>query len=567
MAEPHVAIADSRYLLAEVNRLKSQVQELRATNRVAQEERARTADLLASFVTCTQLDAALSTKVSLAHVNSQVDALRLEIATQLAQKVDLQSHISMQSSKLDVAAFNANTLDSRKTCMKMEQDARNLYATFVAQMENVLKTKVGVEDLIRVFSDPDGTSQEMSLEFAAFRFSNMMDQLKLLNKYVEEDRQRQLRFKELNGNMRDLKRKQTADWNAIVQLKNATQITKTQLNNLGEQTGQVAANLQTLAETRNEPQGLTQEEKNAQDARQAQLANEIEQLKIRSNDQTKKLNELEKAERLTSVLNGKLKDINHKVQKELTQANLSCDHHYQQLNEGLNKATEQLIFYKDRFVQLDACIRQLACLLKKTQGDLDTVRGPLATLATNLHEENVAIVQEIKRSQDGARNIMLDYQDLLDRGTTMQAVVPLPCRPLSTTSCSVSDTTFASRKHKQQTLLATKSDSNRPSTVKNRGQTCGAPNRASPLGVRQYPGASRTTRPPSLPWRAQTAGLISQVHSENTDLCGCRDNNDGLTKIGYHLQEVRPANSVETATCITNESKSPIRNVTSPFFV
>lgn len=60
---PPTCHIDARYLWSEVDRLKSQVAELQATERRVAEDQAHIRDYVASFVTHAQLDAALCTKV------------------------------------------------------------------------------------------------------------------------------------------------------------------------------------------------------------------------------------------------------------------------------------------------------------------------------------------------------------------------------------------------------------------------------------------------------------------------------------------------------------------------
>ncbi|KAG2825268.1 hypothetical protein PC118_g9241 [Phytophthora cactorum] len=486
MAEVHMAIADSHHLWAEVDRLKSQVHELRAISRLAQEERARTAELLASFVTRAQLDAALSTKVSLAHVDAQMDTMRSEVAAHLAQKADLASLVTLQSTKLDVSVFDANAWDLHKLRVAMEQHVRDLFATFAGQVENQVNTKLGIEDFNRVFN-PEATGQKASLETAALRISKMTDQLESLSSYMNGDRQRQRQVAELNVNMLDLARKQTAARNSIVQLESAEQATTDQLRAFDKQTTQAVAKLQSLTEALRGLQAQTQADKSVQDARQVQLAHNVKQLEAHNEYIRKTLSELEQFARagLTDAMDAKLKVSNEKLQNELSKASATSGQHYQQLNQRMNQTKDLLLYHKERLAQVDACIRKLAGLLKETQGDLNNVKGPLATLATNLHEENVSILQEIERSQNGARDIMLDYQDLLEREKSSQVFASLPSRPSSSSSTTgSSDATSASRKHKQQMSLATKA-ANRPHTSSARVHECSTLNGALPLGVRR----------------------------------------------------------------------------------
>ncbi|KAG3065125.1 hypothetical protein PC121_g11453 [Phytophthora cactorum] len=568
MAEVHMAIADSHHLWAEVDRLKSQVHELRAISRLAQEERARTAELLASFVTRAQLDAALSTKVSLAHVDAQMDTMRSEVAAHLAQKADLASLVTLQSTKLDVSVFDANAWDLHKLRVAMEQHVRDLFATFAGQVENQVNTKLGIEDFNRVFN-PEATGQKASLETAALRISKMTDQLESLSSYMNGDRQRQRQVAELNVNMLDLARKQTAARNSIVQLESAEQATTDQLRAFDKQTTQAVAKLQSLTEALRGLQAQTQADKSVQDARQVQLAHNVKQLEAHNEYIRKTLSELEQFARagLTDAMDAKLKVSNEKLQNELSKASATSGQHYQQLNQRMNQTKDLLLYHKERLAQVDACIRKLAGLVKETQGDLNNVKGPLATLATNLHEENVSILQEIERSQNGARDIMLDYQDLLEREKSSQVFASLPSRPSSSSSTTgSSDATSASRKHKQQMSLATKA-ANRPHTSSARVHECSTLNGALPLGVRRSAGTVRSTRSPSLPWRAQTAGSIPQVHANFTELPSSDDN--GSSKEEHPCgdeQEVRIATSVAVRNAGSRESKVSGESMPSSFF-
>ncbi|OWZ11533.1 hypothetical protein PHMEG_00015433 [Phytophthora megakarya] len=429
---------DNRHLWAEVDRLKTQVQELRAANRLAQEERARTSELLASVVTRAQLDAALSTKVSLALVDAQLIAVRSEMRTHLEQKADLTSLVTLQSSKLDVSVFEANAWDLNKFRTAMEQHVRDLFATFAAQVESQVSMKLGIEDFNRVFN-PEETGQKATLETAALRISKMTDQLESLSNYMSGDRQRQRQVAELNVNMLDLTRKQTATRNSIVQLESVEQVTTAQLRVLDEQTNHVIANLQSLTATLSGLQSQTQTDKHAQDARQARLLHNMKQLETRTQHLVKTLSDLNEFAHsgLVDAIDAKLKTNDEKLQKDLTKTNTTSGLHTQQLNQRMNKINDTLLQHKEHLAQLDACMRKLAGVLRETRGELNDVKGPLATLVTNLHEENVAILQEIERSQvrttttsyylsaianhrhqmendvqDGTRNIMLDYQHL-----------------------------------------------------------------------------------------------------------------------------------------------------------
>ncbi|GMF22070.1 unnamed protein product [Phytophthora lilii] len=399
MAADHMAIAGARCELC----VDDTIEATHELFRIAQEERARTAELLASFVTRAQLDAALSTKVSVAHVDAQMDAMRSEVAAHLDQKADLASLITLQSTKLDVSVFDANAWDLHKLRVAMEQHVRDLFATFAGQVELQVSSKLGIEDFNRVFN-PEATGQKASLETAALRISKMTDQLDSLSNYMSGDRQRQRQVAELNVNMLDLTRKQAAARNSIVQLESAEEATTAQLRALDEQTSQAVANLQSLTETLSGLQAQTQADKSAQDARQARLVQNVKQLEAHSQHLSKTLSELERFAHsgLVDSIDTKLKTNNDKLRNELNEATTVHRQHAQQLNQRMNKANDLLLHHKERLAQLDACLRKLAGLLKETQGDLNNVKGPLATLATNLHEENVAILQEIERSQRSA---------------------------------------------------------------------------------------------------------------------------------------------------------------------
>ncbi|KAL3656577.1 hypothetical protein V7S43_018576 [Phytophthora oleae] len=558
MAEAHMAIADSRYLWAEVDRLKSQVQELRAASRLSQEERARTSELLASSVTRAQLDAALSTKVSLAHVDAQMDTIRSELAGQLDRKADLSSLVTLQATKLDVSVFDANAWDLQKLRVAMEQHVRDLFATFAGQLESQMSTKLAIEDFNRVFN-PEATGQKASLESAALHISKMTEQLESLSSYVNGDRQRQRQVAELNVNMLDLSRKQTAARNSIVQLESVEQATTAKLRALDEQTTLAMANLQSLSETLCGLQEQTQADKSAVDVRQGRIVHNVKQLEEQSQRLAKTLTELEKFAHsgLVDAVDVKLKTNNEQLQGELSTAGATFGQHTTQLSQRVSKANELLLHHAERLAHLDACIRKLAGLLKETQGDLNHVKGPLATLANNLHEENIAILQEIERSQNGTRDIMLDYQDLLEREKNSQVFAPLPSRPSSSPSCS-SDSTPASRKHKQQMLLVTKV-ANRPHTSSARIRVSSTANDTLPLNVRRSAGAVRS-RSPSIPWRAQTAGAVPQVVANFTDTCSNANLKDKIPSDEEQEVSVRKTGSQQPKVRHESVSKSFFRS-------
>jgi len=329
-----------------------------------------------------------------------MDSLRSEVDHHLDQKADVAAVLTLQSSKLDVSVFDATAWDLHKLRNAMEQHVRDLFATFAGQVEHQVGTKLAIEDFNRVFN-PEATGQKASLETAALRISKMTDQLESVTNYMSGDRQRQRQVAELNVNMLDLTRKQTAARNSIVQLESAEQAMATQLRALGEQTSQTTTNLQSVAETLGGLQAQTQADKSAQDARQANLAHHVKQLEAQSQHLATAVNELEQFAHagLVDSLDAKLKASGVQLRRELHESNAVHRQQAQQLSQRMTKANDLLLHHKERLAQLDACMRKLAGLLKDTQGELNTVKGPLATLATNLHEENVAVLQEIERSQ------------------------------------------------------------------------------------------------------------------------------------------------------------------------
>ncbi|EGZ15386.1 hypothetical protein PHYSODRAFT_315716 [Phytophthora sojae] len=329
-----------------------------------------------------------------------MDTMRAEMATHLDHKADVASLLSLQSSKLDVSVFEANSWDLQKLRAAMEQHVHDLFATFAGQVEQQVSSKIGIDDFNRVFN-VETTGQKASLEAAALRVAKMTDQLDSLGNYVNGDRQRQRQVAELNVNMLDLTRKQTAARNSIVQLESAEQATTAQLRALDEQTSLAVANIQSLTQTLGGLQAQTHADKSTQDARLARLANCVKQQEAHSQHLANTLSELEQFAHkgLLDTLDAKMKTNNDKLRNELNEVNAVTRQYTQQLSQRMNKANEVLLHHKERLAQLDACLRKLAGLLKETQGDLDNVKGPLATLATNLHEENVAILQEIERSQ------------------------------------------------------------------------------------------------------------------------------------------------------------------------
>ncbi|GMF45818.1 unnamed protein product [Phytophthora fragariaefolia] len=466
-------------------------------------------ELLESVVTRAQLDAALSTKVSTAHVDAQMDTMRAEVAAHLNHKADLASLLSLQSSKLDVSVFEANSWDLHKLRVAMEQHVRDLFATFAGQLEQQVGAKLGVEDFNRVFN-LEATGQKSSLEAAALRMAKITDQLDSLNNYVNGDRQRQRQVAELNVNMLDLNRKQTAARNSIVQLESAEQSMAAQLRALDEQTNEAMVNLQALTETLGGLQAQTQVDKNAQDARQARLTNDVKQLETHSQHLTNALNELKQYAHsgLVGLLDTKMKSNNETLRNEFNEIAARNRQHTQQLGQRMNKANELLLHHKERLAQLDACMLKLAGLLKETQGELNK-SGMACTFTSrrNRHEWKQQAHSFLHLiSQNGTRDIMLDYQDLLERRKSSQVFVPLPSRPSSSSSSVSNDSVSASRKHKQQVLLGAKSSS-RPHTSSGRVRVCSTPNGILP-GTRPglSAGAVRGSRSPSIPSRAQTAG-------------------------------------------------------------
>lgn len=175
-------------------------------------------------------------------------------------------------------------------------------------------------------------------------------------------------------------------------------------------------------------QAQTHADKSTQDARLARLANCVKQQEAHSQHLANTLSELEQFAHkgLLDTLDAKMKTNNDKLRNELNEVNAVTRQYTQQLSQRMNKANEVLLHHKERLAQLDACLRKLAGLLKETQGDLDNVKGPLATLATNLHEENVAILQEIERSQVRDTKHYVNHTLSLTR---------LPCRMAHATSC------------------------------------------------------------------------------------------------------------------------------------
>ncbi|RLN88042.1 hypothetical protein BBJ28_00024640, partial [Nothophytophthora sp. Chile5] len=389
-----------RYLWSEVDRLKEQVQELQTAIRLEHEDRVRMVDHVVSFVTHAQLDAALSTKISHANVAAHVAKLRDEVANHLADKADLEALLALQTKKLDVSVFESTAWDQQKLRVALEQHMRDLFSSFASKFESQVSSKLAIEDFNRIFN-PDANGQTVALDIAATRISRMTDQLESLQDYASGDRQRQRQMAELNVSMLDLTRKQTASRNAIVQLRSVEESTSTQLRALEEQTQAALVNVQALTEELSGFQAQTLAGKSAQDAKQTQLAQHVQKLETCDQRLSQTLEELQKFARDTLVdsMDAKLKLSNNKLHGELMELGAAQHQHAQQVKLRMNKTQEQLLHHKERLCQLDACLRKLATMLRETQGDLNDVKGPLSTLATNLREENVAILEEIARSQ------------------------------------------------------------------------------------------------------------------------------------------------------------------------
>lgn len=380
--------------------LRAQVQELQRAASRSHSEQQRISDYVGSFVTHAQLDAALCTRISQAGASAQLDAMRTELLGALARKADSEQVMALQAKKLDISVYESSTWDLKKFRGALEQNVHDLFATLAHQMETQVRSKLAIEDFNRIFN-PEANGQKEAIETAASQITRMRDQLESMQEYVQGDRQRQRKIADLNVNMLDLTRKHNASRNAVAQLSSTAEANQAQLCALETTQAQLTTLLQSMSETATQFQSETNAETSRLQAAQGALALEVNELQSSGRHQANALNELHQFTHSTILqrMNDAIMRVANELQQELAETSQAHQQSTQQLQQGLGKANsrlqtqmEQLALLESRFRKLDSCVREL-------QHELGNVRGPLLTMATNLREENVAILEEIRRSQ------------------------------------------------------------------------------------------------------------------------------------------------------------------------
>ncbi|DAZ93187.1 TPA: hypothetical protein N0F65_010763 [Lagenidium giganteum] len=443
----------ARYLWGEVDRLKAQVQELQAAERVTQDTAQRMKEYVASFVTHAQLDAALCTKISQASVAALVDKLRGELHNTLEKKADVDAIQALQTKKLDISVYESSTWDLKKFRTALEQNVHDLFATFAHQIEVQVGSKLSIEDFNHIFN-PESNGQKAAIENAATKIARMTDQIEGLKEYVNADKQRQHKIADLNVSLLDMTRKQNASRNAFAQLSSNMEASHAQLSLLEAK----HTELTTLHNEFQTQFASLQEQCTANDAKLAvyldKLTTNVDKA-VCGNQQV--LQELEKTKRyiqqqLCEPLATQMKQLGRTLQSEIDDGLIQHRKTQAQVNQQLHRLDERLRRSVQEGEELGHRLHRLESSLAHVSSELTEVKGPLVTMATNLREENVAILDEIHRSQHESREIMLDYRELLDREDPRH----LPMRPPSSSSNSsgrFSAASWINRKQKHQLAL------------------------------------------------------------------------------------------------------------------
>lgn len=386
--------------------LKAQVQELQRAATRSHSEQQRISEYVGSFVTHAQLDAALCTRISQAGVSAQLDAMRTELMDALARKADSDQVQALQAKKLDISVYECSTWDLKKFRAALEQNVHDLFATHAHQMETQVRSKVAIEDFNRIFN-PEANGQKEAIETAASQITRMRDQLESMQEYVQADRQRQRKIADLNVNMLDLTRKHNASRNAVAQLTSTTEANQTQLSALETTQAQLTTQLQTMSDSAMQFRSETNTETIRLQAAQSAVAREVSELQSSGRHQANALNELHQFAHSTILqrVNDAMMRVANELQQELADTSQAHQQSTQQLQQGLGKTNGRLQTQMEQLALLEPRLRKLDASVRELQHELGNVRGPLLTMATNLREENVAILEEIRRSQVRASSV------------------------------------------------------------------------------------------------------------------------------------------------------------------
>lgn len=332
---------------------------------------------------------------------------RGELLDEIARKADVESVAILQAKKLDASVFETSAWDLTKFRGVLEQTIRDMFSAFAAQTEAQVSSKLSIEDFNRIFN-PETNGQRAAVENAATKIAHMTEQLEALQRYADDDQQRQLKVADMHVDLLDLTRKQTADRTALVQLGSAVATNSSQLSVLESSGAGKAIEMEVLADKLQE---LTKEQASTSQMHEEKLATIdqlLAQLQVRNDQAASGIAELKSFAHTTLIreFDGKLSNIHGGMQRRIEELGGKQRSATQHMTNELVRVNEKLLLHRDQAANLDETVRRLASNVKELHAGLADVRGPLVTLATNLKEENVAILTQINRSQVGVRRDM-----------------------------------------------------------------------------------------------------------------------------------------------------------------
>lgn len=329
-----------------------------------------------------------------------MDKLRDELLAALSAKANCESVANLQSKKLDISVYESATWDLKKLRTTLEQSLHDMFAAFAHQIEAQVHSKVSLADFNQIFN-PDANGQKEAIESAATRLSRMKDQLEALQEYVSADRQRQHKVTDLNVSVLDLTRKHNASRNAVAQLISSSVSLKEKMEALESGEQQLASHVTELSASLQQLREASELEKTHQEHQHEHLAQEVAGLQTLSRQMVQSLEQIQHFTRdtLLKSFDDKLKQLRGDLRLEIDDLSVTQKQQTQLVNGQLGKTNDKLQHYVEQIALLDARLRALGTRLSGVNDELDTVKGPLATLAANLREESTAILMEIQRSQ------------------------------------------------------------------------------------------------------------------------------------------------------------------------
>lgn len=338
--------------------------------------------------------------MSQSSVAATTEKLRAEMLEILSAKADEESVQTLQSKKLDISVYEAAAWDLKKLRVSLEQNLLDMFSLFAHQIEARVSSKVSIEDFNHIFN-PDANGQKEAIESAAARISHMKNQIESLQEYVNADRLRQHKVADLNVSVLDLTRKHNASRNAMAQLVSTSDAVKERIDALEIGEDEIMKHVEALTSSLHSLQAHIETEGVAQTEKHAKVAAEVLDLQTASQQIDRSLEQIQQFTRDTVMrgFDAKLKQISSEFQRDVDALGVLQRQGAQAMNSQYFKVNEKLELEKEQTSLLDRKLQKLGTQLRAVKDDLDAVKGPLATLATNLQEENVAILQEIQRSQ------------------------------------------------------------------------------------------------------------------------------------------------------------------------